>query len=163
MKELKEAIAFCAVGVAALFVFCWFKTGVAPGKFLNALLSRPPVAITARKGVLSDYVIQVHNNSCERIRVHLEIYQWKIFRNSDFIDNSGIYAIDPGKTKDFGVMEFRHGWKPKFGDEGIVHVEGFLRKATFLLLPGYTSDNDILSGFSYGNPNDYPSHTRKDR
>ena len=87
-------------------------------------ISDPPVAVTLRGGVMSQYVLQVSNLTA---REGIEVYIYAA-SNSDSA-RSGNIVIPANSAKEFGVLEM--GWRFKAGDRGFVAVRKYSKKLYF--------------------------------
>lgn len=115
-------------------------------------LPKPPLRVSARNGVLSDQVIQVHNDSDKTQCISVVIY------DSNNCGKAVGIAIKPKETKEFGRLEFANGWKPKVGDKGLVQVHGYKSFLTFALL----SSGKCATGWSYFVPSDWPNRIKNE-
>ena len=115
-------------------------------------LPKPPLLVSARNGVLSDQVIQVHNDSDTTQCIAVVIYD-----NNNCGKAVGI-AIKPKETKELGRFEFANGWKPKVGDNGLIQVHGYKSFLTFALL----SSGKCANEWSYFVPSDCPNRIKKE-
>ena len=90
----------------------------------NSAQSDPPVTITFRSGVLSDFVLQISNMSSQK---SLEVYLY--VADDTHSVRSGNFILHPNTTKEFGALEM--DWHFKRGDHGFVSVGGMEKKLFF--------------------------------
>lgn len=84
----------------------------------------PSLAVTFRRGVLSDLVLQVSNMSGEN---SLNVYVYVADKIQSL--RSGNIILHPNSTQELGALEV--DWNFKSGDKGFVSAEGFKRKLYF--------------------------------
>ncbi len=89
---------------------------------------KPPIALTARTGVLSPVVIRVHNLSNLR---GMEFYIY--VRDATHSLRSPEDILAANQLKEVGYAET--GWKFKEGDSGFVSVKGYSTKLNFEICP----------------------------
>lgn len=90
----------------------------------DSALSDPPIAVTFRTGVLSDFVLQASNMSADK---SLEIYLYVADETHSV--RSGNVILHPNTTKEFGTLEIDWSFKP--GDKGFVSARGIAQKLFF--------------------------------
>ena len=115
MKIVKAILAL--VGVVVI--------GIVAYNVIKQTVPDPPVALTMRHGVLSDYVLQVSNLSAKE---GLEVYVY--IENGNASARSGNIVIPANGRQEFGRLEMVD-WKFKVGDHGYVHPVKYEKKLFF--------------------------------
>lgn len=87
----------------------------------------PPMSVTLRQGVLSQWVLQVNNMSSEKA-LEIKVYA----RDDQASTGSGNVFLPANQAKEFGALEMN--WKFKAGDKGFVEAVGYERKLFFEIL-----------------------------
>ena len=113
---------------------------------------KPPLSVSVRAGMLSDYVVQVRNESDSTKHVRVFIYNG--YGYSSIVGSH----VKPQTTEDFGYLEFENDWKPKAGDKGFVLVSGYNVLLYFTLL----EDAKYETGFRFVLPPDCPLELKKE-
>ena len=127
-KVILAVLLFAATRVFVLY-------GGHHGRQLAALFEKnPPIAITGRSGILSDYVIAVQNLSSQRMVGHFHI------SNPSGESMTMRFSIAPNGEKEMGRLEL-NDWPPSKGDSGWIEFDGWARVLKFTLSSeGYTYD-----------------------
>lgn len=106
-------------------ICCAFFTGCGDGNIIAPVqkIVKPPIGISFREGFTGG-VLQVHNQSSNRVMCHLSV-----FNDKDNNQRKVSFSVPPNEMKELGVLEIDWSFDP--GEHGYITVDGYVGKINF--------------------------------
>lgn len=144
MTILMCFFSYCVLLFGLIVGVVCFNIDVAPLLATHVVLP-PPVKVDVRKGILSDVVLLAYNRSNNPQKIRIYIYEGEWWTQTELL------TLDAHDEKVIGMLEFSGKWRPKVGNRGFVHMNGFSDMLYFEL-----KKEGIHSEFVKVVPSDFP-------
>lgn len=138
VRKIANIVCSIVIPLIAIVVIVWWCSG-------DNLISNPPITISVRTGILSDWVLCVSNDSLSR-PLHINVK----FRKGKKESSLRGRVINPGEAVEFGALEMVD-WRPQKGDTALICVAGYARGVRVVMGDdGYSADFEYMNYFIFG-------------
>lgn len=140
IKKIAWIVCKMLIPLFLVVFIAWWHNG-------DNLIANPPITITVRRGVLSDWVLCVSNDSPSRT-LHLSVK----FKSGAKESSLRGRLLRSGETAEFGALEMVD-WRPKNGDTALVRVAGYARGVRVVMGDdAYSADFEYMNYFIHSDP-----------